>query len=89
MKKKLMKTMMTESEIKASIDTFIVGYSMWTIGITDNPVIKKQEHKNPKHWRRWDAGTEESARRIVKCFIDKGCKGDTSGVIKSNYVYIF
>ena len=87
--------MMTESEIKASIDTFIVGYSMWTIGITDNPDELKKKHGNPKHWRRWDAGTEESARRIEKYFFDKGCKEVRDSVFSSsvspnaNYVYIF
>lgn len=81
---------MTEQEIKTDIERFIKeNYSIWTIGVTDRPEQRKQEHDNPKYWHQWDASTEQVARRIESHFIAKGCKGGGGGLGDANYVYIF
>ena len=81
---------MTEQEIKAKIEGYVSSnYSIWTIGVTDNPERRKGEHGNPQYWHQWDAATEAIARRIETYFIDKGCKGGGGGLGNANYVYIF
>lgn len=80
---------MTEQEIKTAIEGHIKSYSVWTIGVTDDPDRRKQEHDNPQCWHHWNAPTEDAARRIEKYFVDKGCKGDTGGGGDADYVYIF
>ena len=85
---------MTEEEIKAEIGKYTSGdYSIWTIGVTDRPDERKQEHerdgKNVSCWHQWDASTEPVARRIERYFVDKGCKGAGGGLGNANWVYIF
>lgn len=81
---------MTEQEIKAKIEGHINGnYPSWTIGVTDNPDRRKQQHNNPPDWHYWNASTEDEARRIEKYFVDKGCKGSGGGGGTADYVYIF
>ena len=81
---------MTEQEIKTAIEGYIgESYSAWTIGVTDDPDRRKQEHGNPQYWYQWNASTEDAARRIEDHFLDKGCKGGGGGKGDANYVYIF
>jgi len=85
---------MTEQEIISAIEDRIKGkYSSWTIGITDRPNERKQEHeregKDVSCWHQWDASTESVARRIEIYFVGKGCKGAGGGLGNANYVYIF
>ena len=64
-------------------------YSIWTIGITNNPERRKGEHDNPKHWMDWKADSEEDARDIEEHFKEKGMKGGLGGGNNPTYVYIF
>ena len=82
--------MASESVIKADIER-IVGdkYSIWTIGVTDDPVRRKTQHGNPQHWHQWDADTEIAARNVEKYFLDKSMKGGGGGSGGADYVYIF
>jgi len=81
---------MTEQEIIAEIEVHIKGnYSVWTIGVTDDPDRRRTEHGNPKCWHHWNASTEQVARRIETYFTDKGCEGAGGGKGNANYVYIF
>lgn len=85
---------MNKSKIIESIDGTVkrykpVKYSVWTIGITDNPDRRKGEHGNPKDWKQWKADTEDIARAVEKHFLDKGMKGGGGGGESPNYVYIF
>lgn len=68
-------------------------YTYWTIGITNDPNRRKEEHannnKNVKHWRSWPADDEENARSAEKCFLDHGMKGSGGGGTNPKYVYIF
>lgn len=81
--------MVTESEIIREIEGKVTHYSVWTIGITDDPNRRRAEHGNPQTWYHWNAVSESSARRIEKYFLDKGMKGAPGGGISPNYVYIF
>jgi len=85
---------MTEQEIISAIEGHIGGrYSSWTIGVTDQPNERKQQHeqdgKDVSCWHQWDASTESVARRIEHYFVDKGCEGAGGGLGNANYVYIF
>lgn len=89
-----MSSEMTEQEIISAIEGHIAGrYSSWTIGVTDQPNERKQQHerdgKNVSYWHQWDASTELVARRIERYFGDKGCRGAGGGPGNANYVYIF
>jgi len=81
---------MEESEIISAIEPIVSkNYSIWTIGITDDPDRRRIEHDNPKFWHQWRADTETIARNVEKYFLDKGMKGSPGGGESPNYVYIF
>lgn len=81
---------MKESEIIEAIERRVnKKYSIWTIGITDDPDRRRTEHDNPKYWKHWRADTETIARNVEKYFVEKGMKGSTGGGEHPNYVYIF
>ena len=81
--------MASESAIKAAIENMVSNYSICTIGVTDDPVRRKNEHGNPQHWHQWDADTETAARNVERYFLDKGMKGSGGGLGGADYVYIF
>ena len=81
--------MASEAAIKAAIGKIVSTYSIWTIGVTDDPVRRKSEHDNPTNWHQWDADTETAARNVEKYFLDKGMKGSGGGGGGADYVYIF
>ncbi len=57
--------MASETEIKAAIERVIKDkYSIWTIGVSDNPNRRRAEHRNPKSWIQWNADTEQAARNV-------------------------
>lgn len=80
---------MKEQEIISAIEIHVTHYSVWTIGITDDPERRRSEQGNPKYWYQWRADTEGIARRVEKYFINKGAKGASGGGDHLNYVYIF
>jgi len=86
---------MNESEIISAIEQKkgTTQYSIWTVGITDNPERRKGEHEtageNVTHWKDWKADTEAIARSVEAYFLDKGMKGATGGGDRPTYVYIF
>lgn len=81
--------MASEAEIKAAIEGKVTTYSLWTIGVTDDPVRRKAEHGNPQYWAQWKADSETAARNVEKHFLDKGMKGGGGGGGTADYVYIF
>lgn len=81
--------MASEAAIKTAIEKIVTDYSLWTIGVTDNPVRRKSEHDNPTHWHQRDADTETAARNVEKYFLDKDMKGSGGGGGGADYVYIF
>lgn len=85
---------MQKSDITSAIVDRVMSakkkdYSIWTIGVTDEPDRRKTQHDNPKHWKQWNADSEDDARSIEKHFVEKGMKGDTGGGGSADYVYIF
>lgn len=82
--------MASETDIKAAIERVVGGkYSIWTIGVIDDPNRRRTEHGNPQHWHQWDADTETAARNVEKYFLDKVMKGGGGGPGGADYVYIF
>ena len=81
--------MASEAEIKAAIEGIVTYYSVYTIGLTDNPERRRIEHGNPMFWHQWNAASEQAARNVEAYFIDKGMKGGTGGGGGADYVYIF
>ena len=65
------------------------SFSMWTIGITRDPNRRQEELDFPAFWRRWDAGTEDAARRIEDYLLEKGMKRDTGNERRGRQVYMF
>ncbi|MFH1224853.1 MAG: hypothetical protein V1676_03540 [Candidatus Diapherotrites archaeon] len=88
---------MEKSEIIKAIEGRVMAaesknYSIWTVGITNNPGRRKNEHeseKNVRHWNDWKADSENEARDIEKYFLAKGMKGEAGGGENPTYVYIF
>ena len=70
-----------------------IGYSAWTVGITNDPTRRKEEHQNAgksvSSWKHWKADSEAIARDVEKYFLDKGMKGGGGGGDKPTFVYVF
>lgn len=68
-------------------------YGVWTIGITDDPGVRRQQHgsdgKDTKDWNEWRADSESVARAVEKHFLDRGMKGGGGGPTRGGFVYIF
>ena len=85
---------MSESELKAEIEEYRkkYTYASWTIGITNDPKRRKEEHKNDGKsvglWKDWKANSEQIARNVEKYFQDKGMKGGGGGD-NPTFVYVF
>ncbi len=88
---------MNETQLVAAIDGYIhgfsIGYGAWYVGITDDPVRRKQEHEaegqKVGYWRHWHADSESMARKVEQYFLGKGCKGGPGGGDHPTYVYVF
>jgi len=86
---------MTNYEIISAIDEKVRGtnYSDWTIGVTDKPFERKEEHesegKDVSHWSHYNTDSEEVGRAVEKHFLDLGMKGGTGGGGHAGYVYVF
>jgi hypothetical protein len=87
--------MMDETQIKSAIEKKrgSTPYAIWTIGITNDPERRKNEHKsegkNVTHWSHWYADSESIARRVEDHFLNKGMKGGGGGGENPRYVYVF
>ncbi len=81
--------MTTTFEITNMIESLAhANYSAWTIGITDNPDERREDHGNPLYWCIWNANTSEGARAIKSYFISKGMKRGPGRIRIANYVYL-
>jgi len=81
--------MASEAEIISAIESIVLHYPSWTIGITEDPERRKRQHGNPARWHQWYAVLETSARNIEKYFLAKGMKGEVGGGLSPTWVYIF
>ena len=86
---------MNEAQLKSAIERKrgSTSYSIWTIGITNDPERRKNEHENEgrnvTHWSHWSADSESIARKVETHFLDKGMKGGGGGGENPRYVYVF
>ena len=75
-----------------SVDSEMV-YNSYTIGVTDDPVIRRAAHTNNNEdtsdWKDWETDSEKIGREVEKYFLDKGMQGGDGGGGKAKYVYIF
>ncbi len=82
--------MASEVVITQAIDTIAKGsYTFWTIGVTNNPELRRTQHGNPSVWVVWSADSEIDARIVEAHFIGKGMTGATGPPGKADYVYLF
>ena len=81
--------MASESQIKSEIERTVATYSLWTIGVTNEPAHCRIEYGSPRRWHQWHADTETAARNVERYFIAKGMKGASGGLGHANHVYIF
>lgn len=86
---------MSYDEIVKAIDSKVssTGYSIWTIGVTDDPDKRKEEYKynneSVTYWKEWKTDSEKVGRDVEKHFLDLKMKGGTGGGGKAGYVYVF
>lgn len=86
---------MNYNEIVKAINDKIgsIGHSMWTIGVTDYPKTRKNQHesdgKNIEYWSQWKTDSEKVGRDVEKHFLDLGMEGDAGGGGDAGYVYVF
>lgn len=68
-------------------------YRFWTIGITQDPAARKEQHGNPRYWHEWLTGPLDSAREVEDYFInEKHMKGGPGGKLdedEPSWIYIF
>ena len=81
------------SDIEYRIKSKTGDYSSWTIGISDTPKIKKDQHDNEgkdvDNWKDWSTDSKKDALYIEGKFLDKGMRGDAGEDGKASYLYIF
>ena len=82
--------MASATVIKECIKMIVTEYSLWEIGITDEPEQSEAEFGNQMGWRLFEADTEEAAKRVEVYFVGKGMQGDSDEiVIGARYVCMF
>jgi len=79
-----------EADIKAAIEKITTGkrYEVWTIGVTDNPTLRREEHGRPTIWHYFDVDSPEEALSVETYFRAKGMKGYT-GTAKGNPDFLY
>ena len=69
------------------------SYEKWTVGVTDNPTQRRNQHKQDGEdmswWHAWNADSERTARNVEMHFLDKGMRGGTGGRGNADHVYVF
>lgn len=86
-------TIMKEIEARVMSENH-KDHKLWTIGVTDDPDTRKDQHKsdgkNVDWWKAWRADSEDDARAIEDFYLKKkGMKGGPGGPGTADYVYIF
>jgi hypothetical protein len=80
-------------QIEFYVRSVLMGYSNWTIGITDDPRRRMNEHqrvgRDVRRWRYWQTASEEDARAVESYFIKLGMDGGVGGDTDGRFVYIF
>ena len=86
---------MSYNDIINAINNKVGGtsYSAWTIGVTDKPFTRREEHESDgddvSSWSHYPTDNEDIGREVEKHFLDLGMKGGTGGGGNAEYVYVF
>lgn len=68
-------------------------YKNWTIGVTDDPDRRRNEHRTIGRrvlwWHHWDADDERIARVVERHFQQMGMKSDVGARGRPGYVYVY
>jgi len=79
----------TESDIKAAIEKLAGSrLEVWTIGITDNVDLRREEHGRPTIWHYWTPESEEVAKNMEAHFKGQGMKGYSGEGTGKEHLYI-
>ena len=82
--------MATKTAIEEEIEKLVGTYSLWEIGITNDPSLREVEIGTAMGWRHFEADSDRIAKEIEAHFVDKGMHGDSGLRISgAKYVYIF
>ena len=87
--------MATKASIIAAIQAKVVTYSYYRVGLTHDPLKRKEEwgaKESVKYWVQWPADSLSDAQDIEALFIRRGMKGGTGGDLSWNktvWVYVF
>lgn len=83
---------MKESEIIKAIEEKVSFYRIWVVGVTNDPIRRRDERESTKSitaWYHWIADSEQIARKVESFFLKKGMKSGGGGGTNPTYVYIF
>ena len=68
-------------------------YKAWTIGVTNNPHRRRNEHwaigRRVWWWHHWAADDEQIARAVERHFRQMGMKADLGAYGRAGYVYVY
>ncbi len=89
--------MSTKTSIIAAIESKVITYSYYRIGLTHDLAERKAywrdtEKQNVDYWTAWTADSLSDAQDIESLFINKGMKGGTGGNLsptRTVYIYVF
>lgn len=87
--------MASKTFIIAAIEAKVTTYSYYRIGLTHDPIQRKQEWsatQSVSYWTQWPADSLSDAQDIERLYINKGMKGGTGGNLTAGrpvWVYVF
>jgi hypothetical protein len=85
--------MATKASIIAAIEAKVSTYSYYRIGLTHDPIKRKEEwgsSESVTYWAQWPADSLSDAQDIERLFINKGMKGGTGGnLVPSKFVFVY
>lgn len=63
------------------------GYGMWSIGVTDDLLARREQLQDPSHWQGWPVESTAAARCVLQHFAGRGMQCDTDQQA-GRFVYI-
>jgi len=67
----------TEADIKDAVEKITKGqrYEVWTVGITDNVDLRREEHGRPTIWHFWTPESDAVATNVEAYCKAQGMQG--------------
>ena len=80
----------SEADIVAAADKITKGqrYEVWTVGTTDNVVLRREEHGRPTIWHYWTPESEDVANKAAEALKGKGMKAYSGEGAGGPHLYI-